>query len=454
MSRRSIQWDQVFAFSKDQVRASFAEVVIKDKTTLGDEFIGKLPNFDLNQTPKFNPQNHLAPQWYRLAWHSDAALIAGEYLLPKLWYVRVNVIEAQALVLSVSHQCPKLQVLAVLGNQTFRATSIEDIGGLGRHEILGRCTISLQQQEKRLDHRPLNEHHRWEVFDPFTVITIAVFDDYHFHGYGGANDSSMGKGWRRQGNRTGGKVHLYIMDKHVATLFKTSAPFFFHYIHPLNVQQLDTLRDIATEIISNRLGKAEPPLKKEIVDYMLDVDLNIWSLRKSKANFLKSHEFSEMALPSIIFFSLFLIDIWNYRWRRAWHPPHMDSHLSLDDIDDPDDLDEEFDTFPTSQPSYTVKIRYDCLRSKGSRIQAELEKWATLSERFQSLITWADPRATPIYLLFCICTSVLVYFIEFRIIAAILGFYLLRHPWLRIIKFPKALVNFFTRLSSKADYMF
>ncbi|XP_021749461.1 FT-interacting protein 1-like [Chenopodium quinoa] len=671
------QWDQVFAFSKDQVRASIAEVVIKDKTALGDEFIGKLPAFDLNQTPKCNRQIHLAPQWYKLvgidedaargelllgiwmgtqadkifpqACHSDAASIAGEYLLPKLWYVRVNVIEAQDLVLSDSHRLPKLQVLAVIGNQTFRTTTsafkgtnpmwnedllfiaaepfeehlvltVEDIGGLGRHEILGRCMIPLQQQERRLDQRPVvsrwfslsragivdesrrqgrfssrihlricleggyhvlseatnycsdlkptgkqlwrapigilevgvisahglmpmrkknnggrtdaycvakygtkwvrtrtitdssnpkwNEQHRWEVFDPFTVITIAVFDDYHFHDYGGENDSGMGKVRIRVSTLESGQInrHRYpLLVLHssgvemkgeielvvrftctswINMLQLYSRPLLpkMHYIYPLSVRQLDTLRDIATQIISNRLGKAEPPLRKEIVDYMLDVDLNIWSLRKSMANFLRFMNFLRWfdqiykwerpfltiffhillttlllypkALPSIIFFSLFLISIWNYRWRRAWHPPHMDSHLSLGDIDDPDDLDEEFDTFPTSQPSYIVKMRYDRLRSKGSRIQAELEEWATIGERFQSLITWADPRATPVFLLFCICTSVLLYFIEFRIIAAILGFYLLRHPWLRIIKFPKSLVNFFTRLPSKDDFMY
>uniref|UniRef100_A0A803KUW2 Multiple C2 domain-containing protein n=1 Tax=Chenopodium quinoa TaxID=63459 RepID=A0A803KUW2_CHEQI len=189
----------------------------------------------------------------------------------------------------------------------------------------------------------------WEVFDPFTIITIAVFDDYHFHDYGGANDSSMGK-----------------------------------------------------------------------------VRIRVSTLESGQIN--------------------------RHRWRRAWHPPRI-SHLSLSDIDDPDDQDEEFDTFPTSQPSYTVKMRYDHLRSKGSRIQAELEESATIGERFQSLIAWADPRATPVFLLFYICTSVLLCFIEFRIIAAILGFYLLRHTWLRIIKFPKLLVNFFTRLPSKADFM-
>lgn len=672
------QWDQVFAFSKDQVQASIAEIEIKERKTVSgnDEFIGKLLAFDLNVIPKCNRQNHLAPQWHRLvgrtgedatrgelllgiwmgtqadklfpkAWHSDAASIAGKYILPKLWYVRVNVIAAQDLLPSDTSKLPKVRVLTVLGNQTFRTRTspsesinpvwnedflfvaaepfeeqliltVEEVGGLGRNEILGRCIIPLQVVQRRLDHRPVvtkwynlsreaiadeygrqgrfdskihlricleggyhvfseatdyitdlnpaakqlmkapigvlelgiirahglrpmkstdgrgrtdaycvakygvqwvrtrtitdssnpkwNEQHHWEVFDPATVITIAVFDDNHFHVYGGANDSNMGKVRIRISSLESGQVnrHRYpLLVLHSSGVEKMgeielvvrftctswlnmlslySRPMlpYMHYIHPLSERQLDSLRDVAIEIISKRFRKAEPPLRIEVVDYLLNVDFKKWSLRKSTANLLRVMNFLRWfdqiykwerpfltiffhilltilllypkALPSTIFFSLFLISIWNYRWRRAWHPPHMDSHLSLGDIDDPDDLDEEFDTFPTSQPSYAVKMRYDQLRSKGSRIQAELEKWAILGERFQSLVTWRDPRATAMFLPFCIFISALLYFIEFRVIAAVLGFYLLRHPWLHI-KFPQALVNFFTRLSSKVDYM-
>ncbi|KOM37190.1 hypothetical protein LR48_Vigan03g057100 [Vigna angularis] len=46
-----------------------------------------------------------------------------------------------------------------------------------------------------------------------------------------------------------------------------------HYIHPLFVIQLDSLRDLAIQIVSMRLSKAEPPLRKEVVEYILDVNL-------------------------------------------------------------------------------------------------------------------------------------------------------------------------------------
>jgi len=32
--------------------------------------------------------------------------------------------------------------------------------------------------------------------------------------------------------------------------------------------------------VAGRLERAEPPLRKELVEYMLDVDSNTWSMRK------------------------------------------------------------------------------------------------------------------------------------------------------------------------------
>ena len=45
-----------------------------------------------------------------------------------------------------------------------------------------------------------------------------------------------------------------------------------HYIHPLTVTQLDSLKHHATQTISMRLSLPEPPLRKEVVEYILDVD--------------------------------------------------------------------------------------------------------------------------------------------------------------------------------------
>ena len=60
-----------------------------------------------------------------------------------------------------------------------------------------------------------------------------------------------------------------------------------HYLHPFTVNHLDSLRYQAMNIVVVRLGRAEPPLRKEVVEYMLDVDSHIWSMRRSKANFFR-----------------------------------------------------------------------------------------------------------------------------------------------------------------------
>ncbi|KAJ6836332.1 FT-interacting protein 1-like [Iris pallida] len=159
------EWNQVFAFSKDRIQASTVEVLVKDKDLVKDDFIGRV-SFDLNEVPKrVPPDSPLAPQWYRLedrkgdkvkgelmlavwmgtqadeafpdAWHSDAATVPSDglanirskvYLTPKLWYVRVNVIEAQDLIPSDKGRFPEVFVKVMLGNQVLR-TRISQVRG-------------------------------------------------------------------------------------------------------------------------------------------------------------------------------------------------------------------------------------------------------------------------------------------------------------------------------------
>ncbi|XP_019067527.2 FT-interacting protein 3-like [Solanum lycopersicum] len=152
------EWNQVFAFSKERIQDSVLEVNVKDKDIIKDDFVGCVM-FDLNEIPKrVPPDSPLAPQWYRLedrsgnkvkgelmlavwmgtqadeafpeSWHSDAATVSGAdalanirskvYLSPKLWYLRVNVIEAQDLIPSDRSRFPEVYVKAILGNQALR----------------------------------------------------------------------------------------------------------------------------------------------------------------------------------------------------------------------------------------------------------------------------------------------------------------------------------------------
>ncbi|KAD3336297.1 hypothetical protein R6Q59_028471 [Mikania micrantha] len=358
-----------------------------------------------------------------------------------------------------------------------------------------------------------NEQYTWEVFDPCTVITIGVFDNCHLQGEnksGLARDSRIGKVRIRlstletkrvytysypllvlhpSGVKKMGEIHLAIRftcSSLVNMMYMYSQPLLpkMHYIYPLTITQLDSLRHQTTQIVSMWLGRAEPPLRKEVVEYMLDVGSHMWSMRRSKANFLRIMSvlgglvafgrwfdqicrwknpittvlihilfvilvlYPELILPTL-FLYLFLIGIWNYRWRSR-NPPYMDTRIACADSAHPDELDEEFDTFPTSRPPDVIRMRYDRLRSVAGRMQTVVGDLATQGERFQSLVSWRDPRATSLFVTFCLVAAVILYVTPFRVVAMIAGLYVLRHPRFRR-KLPSVPVSFFRRLPARTD---
>ncbi|CAD6339020.1 unnamed protein product [Miscanthus lutarioriparius] len=360
-----------------------------------------------------------------------------------------------------------------------------------------------------------NEQYTWEVYDPCTVITIGVFDNCHLNGgekANGARDTRIGKVRIRLSTLETDRVytHSYPLivltpggvkkmgEVQLAVRFTCSSllnmmhlysqPLLpkMHYVHPLSVIQVDNLRRQATNIVSTRLGRAEPPLRKEIVEYMLDVDSHMWSMRKSKANFFRIMGvlspliavakwfdqiclwrnplttilihvlfvilvlYPELILPTI-FLYLFLIGVWYYRWRPR-QPPHMDTRLSHAETAHPDELDEEFDTFPTSRPPDIVRMRYDRLRSVAGRIQTVVGDLATQGERLQSLLSWRDPRATALFVVFCFISAIVLYVTPFRVVVFLAGLYVLRHPRFRY-RMPSVPLNFFRRLPARTDSM-
>jgi len=228
------EWNQVFAFTKERIQSSVLEVFVKDKETLGrDDILGKVV-FDLNEIPtRVPPNSPLAPQWYRLedwrgegkvvrgeimlavwmgtqadeafpeAWHADSASVHGEgvfnirskvYVSPKLWYLRVNVIEAQDMIPSDRNRLPDVFVKASVGMQTLKTRicsikttnplwkedlvfvvaepfeeqlviSVEDRVHTSKDEVIGKITLPMNVFEKRLDHRPV--HSRWFNLDKY-----------------------------------------------------------------------------------------------------------------------------------------------------------------------------------------------------------------------------------------------------------------------------------------------
>ncbi|KAJ0668880.1 putative C2 domain, phosphoribosyltransferase, C2 domain superfamily [Helianthus annuus] len=357
-----------------------------------------------------------------------------------------------------------------------------------------------------------NEQYTWEVYDPATVLSVGVFDNSQLEKDSNLQDMRIGKIRIRISTLETGRVytHSYPLlvlhpsgvkkmgELHLAIRFSSasmlnmmymySKPLLpkMHYVRPLSVVQLDMLRHQAVATVATRLSRAEPPLRKEIVEYMTDAKSHLWSMRRTKANYYRlisvfsgvlavSKWFREVclwknpittvlvhillvmlvSLPELIlptaFIYMFFIGLWNY-WFRPQYPPHMNIRLSHADAVQPDELDEEFDLLPSSRSPDIVRHRYDRLRSLAGRIQSMLGDIASQGERLQGLLSWRDPRATLIFMVFCLVAAFVVYATPFQVLVALTGFYVMRHPRFRN-RYPSASFNFFRRLPARADIM-
>ncbi|CBI30047.3 unnamed protein product, partial [Vitis vinifera] len=436
------EWHQVFAFSKDKIQSSVLEVYVRERDMVSrDDYLGKVV-FDMNEVPtRVPPDSPLAPQWYRLedrrgdskvkgevmlavwmgtqadeafpeAWHSDAATVHGEgvfnirskvYVSPKLWYLRVNVIEAQDVESQDKGQLPQVFVKAQVGNQVLKTKTCptrttspfwnEDLLFMGpsKDEVMGRISLPLNIFERRMDHRPV--HSRWFNLEKF--------------GFGAL------EGDKRHELKFSSRVHLrvclegayhvldestmYISDQRPTARQLWKQPIGILEVGILSAQGLLPMKTRdgrgttdaycvakygqkwAMSIVAARLGRAEPPLRKEVVEYMLDVDSHMWSMRRSKANFFR-------------IVSLFSGMISMSRWLGEvcqWKNP-----LSWAEAVHRDELDEEFDTFPTSKPQDVVMMRYDRLRSVAGRIQTVVGDMATQGERFHRPVLAAASKVS------------------------------------------------------------
>lgn len=691
------EWNQVFAFGRDNLQSTMLEVVVKDKSMLVDETVGTV-RFDLHDVPtRVPPDSPLAPEWYRFdksgnkkkgelmlavwfgtqadeafpdAWHSDtlfpsesssfayAQMRSKVYHSPRLWYVRVRVIEAQDLLVSENSQVSDAYVKVQIGNQILKTKpvqsrtknlrwdqelmfvaaepleehlilSVENRVGPNKDETIGVAVVPLTKVDKRADDRIIfsrwydleesmssamdgeqgkkendmfssrlhlsicldggyhvfdestyhssdlrptsrqlwkkpvgilelgilsidglhpmktregrgtsdtycvakygrkwirtrtisdnlnpkyNEQYTWEVFDPATVLIVGVFDNGQLDGSDGNKDFQVGKVRIRisaletgrvytnsypllvlhpSGVKKMGELHLairfscYSMVDLMQLYFKPHLPK-MHYKRPLNIMEQEMLRHQAVNVVAARLSRAEPPLRKEVVEYMSDTNSHLWSMRRSKANFYRlmtvfsgflsvgrwlgevstwKHPittvlvhilflmlvcFPELILPTI-FIYMFVIGMWNWRFRPRY-PPHMNTRLSYADGVTPDELDEEFDTFPTSKSPDVVRRRYDRLRSVAGRIQSVVGDLATQGERIQALVSWRDPRATTMFMVFCVVAAIALYVTPVQLPILLAGFYLMRHPMLRS-KVPPAPINFYRRLPALTDSM-
>ncbi|KAK9748018.1 hypothetical protein RND81_02G030100 [Saponaria officinalis] len=358
-----------------------------------------------------------------------------------------------------------------------------------------------------------NEQYTWQVYDPCTVLTLGVFDNWRLFADPGEDrpDYRIGKVrirvstlesnkvytnsypllvLLRSGLKKMGEIELAVrfvcpsLLPDTCTIYGQPMLPRMHYLRPLGVAQQEALRGAATKMVAAWLARSEPPLGPEVVRYMLDADSHTWSMRKSKANWFRIVAVLAWAIglakwldkirrwrtplttilvhilylvlvwyPDLIvptgFLYVFLIGIWYYRFRPKI-PAGMDTRLSQAESVHPDDLDEEFDTIPSSQPPDLVRVRYDRLRVLAARVQTVLGDLATQGERAQALVSWRDPRATKLFIGVCLMVTIILYAVPPKMVAVALGFYFLRHPMFRE-PMPPTSLNFFRRLPSLSD---
>ncbi|GJN40685.1 hypothetical protein PR202_gb29946 [Eleusine coracana subsp. coracana] len=357
----------------------------------------------------------------------------------------------------------------------------------------------------------------WDVHDHCTVLTVAVFHNCQVGDKGGlvtggdpVKDVLLGKVRIRLSTLETGRVytHAYPLvtlhgggvrktgELQLAVRFSATSTLgllqtyaqphlpAMHYHHPLSIVHQEALRREAVSLVAHRLGRMDPPLRRECVEHLCESHAHRWSMRRSKAHFFRLvaalaplfaairwfvdvchwknpattvavHVIYAMLVccPNLIlpsfFVYKFLLGLWNYRFRPR-HPWHVDTKLSHAETAHLDELDEEFDEFPTARPHEVVRMRYDRLRSLGARIQEIVGDVAAHAERVRCAMAWRDTRATTMYLLFCLLLAAITFVAPFQAVALLLGFYLMRHPRLRQ-RLPDVPANFFRRLPCKVD---
>ncbi|XP_020105764.1 protein QUIRKY [Ananas comosus] len=357
-----------------------------------------------------------------------------------------------------------------------------------------------------------NEQYTWQVYDPCTVLTVAVFDNWRMFADAAGEerpDYRIGKVrirvstlesnraytasfpllvLLRSGLKKMGEVQLAVRFACPALLPDTWAMYAqpmlprMHYLRPIGVAQQEALRGAAIRTVAGWLARAEPPLGPEVVRYVLDADAHGWSVRRSKANWFRIMGVVAWAVglarwvddvrrwrspvTTVLVHVLYLVLVWYpelvvptgalyvfligvwYYRFRPKGPAGMDARLSQADTVEQDELEEEFEPVPTSVE--VLRVRYERLRTLAGRVQRVIGDLAAQGERLQALVSWRDPRATRIFIAVCLAVALVLYTVPPKMVAVALGFYFLRHPMFRD-PMPPAAVNFFRRLPSLSD---
>lgn len=524
----SFHWNEDLIFVASEPLEDSLILLVEDRTTKGPVLLGHviLPISSIEQRLD---ERYVAAKWFTLESSGGHVAGGGPSYCGRI-HLRLCLEGGYHVLDEAAHVCSDFRPTA---KQLWKpAIGILELGILGARGLLpmktkgagksstdpycvakyGKKWVRTRTITDSFDPR-WNEQYTWQVYDPCTVLTIGVFDNWRMFADVAEDrpDTRIGKVrirvstlesnkvytnsypllvLQRTGLKKMGEIELAVRFACPSLLPDTCAVYGqpllprMHYLRPLGVAQQEALRGAATKMVAAWLQRSEPPLGHEVVRYMLDADSHAWSMRKSKANWFRIVAVLAWAVglakwldeirrwrnplttmlvhmlylvlvwyPDLIvptgFLYVFLIGVWYYRFRPKI-PAGMDTRLSQAETVDPDELEEEFDTIPSSKPPDIVRARYDRLRMLAARVQTVLGDFATQGERVQALVSWRDPRATKLFIGVCLGITVILYVVPPKMVAVALGFYYLRHPMFRD-PMPPASLNFFRRLPSLSD---
>ncbi|CAJ2633627.1 unnamed protein product [Trifolium pratense] len=367
-----------------------------------------------------------------------------------------------------------------------------------------------------------NELYSWDVYDHCTFITISVFDNSQLHEGNidlGAMDTRIGKvrislqemktnqiyrysyplvELQPSGLKKMGELELAFKFTcpTMLSVWKPSFDVFImytmpilpsqHFSHPLSPAQFYRLRKQIITLVSLNMSKAEPPLRREVIDYMLDSREKQWSVRRWRADLERIGvfvrwliviytQFDEICKWKDMYKTIIVILVLGYMW---WNPQsllpamfacliihvlvqfrnkpktlsHVDLQLSHVHTTSIDELEEEFDPIPSKFEDIILRHRYDRLRVAAGQHVTWMGELATRIERLQSLLNWHDSISTPLVMIMCLITGFLTSVVPFKWLLCCWLLYLLRGPKFRG-PFPLFYENWLRRMPSKLDSM-
>ncbi|CBI40337.3 unnamed protein product, partial [Vitis vinifera] len=393
------EWNEVFAFAGDRMQSSVLEVVVKDKDMLKDDIVGFV-RFDLSDVPtRVPPDSPLAPEWYRIAnskgeknngelmlavwygtqadeafpdaWHSDAAshhdssAAGSSYIRSKPTQARtLNPLWNEDLIFVVAEPFEDHLML-----------SVEDRVGPNKDETIGRTIIPLSAIEKRAEvrHDDRIDRSRWYHLEKAYVMDV---------------DQSKKDKKDKFASRLRlclfleGGYHVHDESTHYSSDLRPSLKQLWLRTPSIGVLELGILNADGLHPMKTRDQKGTSDT------YCVAKYGQKWVRTRTIMNSL-SPKYNEQYTWEV-YDPATVITIGGW-YMFCLYPPHMNTKISYADNVHPDELDEEFDSFPTSRGSELV-------------------------------------------------------------LALVAGFYHMRHPRFRG-RLPSAPINFFRRLPAKTDSM-